>query len=148
MQYHLEMMFWFINLNFFQIFDLSTMELSLSKVVWMRGNEKDSFADILQKYLDNDASFFQAKQKNVLYVRALSYRNWKLLNAGKSYFDPFRYLERGSRYTITGLSISWVTFGKVLNQVHSSYVIVHSIKCMFRSTNYTTISIISNDVIV
>ena len=108
----------------------------------MRGNEKDSFADILQKYLDNDASIFQGQQKNLLYLRALSYRNWKLLNAGKSYFDTFRYLERGSCYTITGLSRSCVTFGNILNQVHSSYIILHSMKCN------TTISIISNAVIV
>ena len=108
----------------------------------MRGNEKDSFADILQKYLDNDASIFQGQQKNLLYLRALSYRNWKLLNAGKSYFDTFRYLERGSCYTITGVSRSCVTFGNILNQVHSSYIILHSMKCN------TTISIISNAVIV
>ena len=112
----------------------------------MRGNEKDSFADILQKYLDNDASFFQGQQKNVLYLRAFSYRNWKLLNAGKSYFDRFRYLEKGSCYTITGLSISWVTFGKVLNQVHSSYVIVHSMKC--KSSNITNVSVIQRQITV
>ena len=75
----------------------------------------------------------KGKEKNVLYLRDLSYRNGKLLNAGKSYFDPFRYLERGSCYTMTGLSISWVAFGNVKNQVHSSYPLKYNMICIFRT---------------
>ena len=40
-----------------------TMELSLSKILLMHGNEKDSFADILEKYRDNNASFFKVNRE-------------------------------------------------------------------------------------